>query len=160
MPNVTRRQLLRWLGAGGAGVASGVIPFLAAAGQAGDARGTAREQTLQSTGRQWVMVVDRRKCEGCTTIDKPPQCKAACKKEHFVPEEQNWMEVYEAPDQGGGTYFKPRPCQHCEKAPCEHVCPVEATYYNPDGLVLIDHERCIGCRFCLAACPFQARYFN
>lgn len=153
----SRRQFLRWLAA--AGVSTGAAATLTRLPGV-SRRAAAEEAPTGEPPRQWVMVIDLKKCEGCTTIDKPAQCMEACKKEHFVPEGQNWMEVFEAEDEGGGTYFKPRPCMHCEKAPCADVCPVGATYYNEEGLVLINHDRCIGCRFCMAACPYGARSFN
>ncbi len=109
---------------------------------------------------QWVMVIDLRKCDGCVTIDEPPQCTQACIKMHSVPEEQKWIEVYKRELPGGGTSFLPTPCYHCENAPCVKVCPVKATYHNEEGIVLIDHNRCIGCRFCMAACPYHRRFFN
>ncbi|MGQ9840587.1 MAG: 4Fe-4S dicluster domain-containing protein [Anaerolineae bacterium] len=54
----------------------------------------------------------------------------------------------------------PRPCQQCDKPPCTYVCPVKATYKNEDGIVVVDYQRCIGCRMCALACPYQVRYFN
>ncbi len=109
--------------------------------------------------RAWSMVIDLKKCEGCITIGTPPQCTQACIAGHFVPQGQQWIEVYEV-DLPGGTYFMPTPCFQCENAPCVNVCPVAATYHDQDGLVLIDHRRCIGCRMCMAACPYQRRFFN
>ncbi|MBI4283667.1 MAG: 4Fe-4S dicluster domain-containing protein [Chloroflexi bacterium] len=110
--------------------------------------------------RAWCMVIDLKKCDGCATIDTPPQCTQACIQGHFVPKGQQWIQVYEAELPGGGRFFMPTPCFQCENAPCVNVCPVAATYHNKDGIVLIDHRRCIGCRLCMAACPYQRRFFN
>lgn len=110
--------------------------------------------------RAWGMVVDLRKCDGCLSIDAPPQCTQTCINAHFSPKGQEWIQVYQAELAGEGSYFLPTPCFHCENAPCVNVCPVGATYHDADGLVLIDHSRCIGCRFCMAACPYHRRFFN
>lgn len=110
--------------------------------------------------KQWVMVVDLKKCEGCETIGKPPQCTEACNKVHFVPEGQEWIKVSKVEAPGGGSHWMPFPCMQCRKAPCVKVCPVGASYHNEQGVVLIDHKRCIGCRLCMGACPYQRRYFN
>ena len=106
------------------------------------------------------MVIDLRKCEGCVTIDKPPQCTEACQKDHGLSEGQTWIKVFEQPLPGGHYFFMPRPCMHCENAPCLNVCPVDATYRDETGNILVDQDRCIGCRLCMAACPYGARYFN
>jgi len=116
--------------------------------------------TPAKKARAWGMVIDLRKCEGCVTIGTSPGCTQACNDGHFVPKGQQWIQVYEAELPGGGSYFMPTPCFQCENAPCVNVCPVAATYHNEDGLVLIDHNRCIGCRFCMSACPYHRRFFN
>lgn len=156
---LTRRRFI--LGAGAVTAASALAPGIRIAetfaGQQGDATAT------RSTGtrRQWAMVIDLRKCEGCVTQDAAPACTEGCNAEHFVPAGQEWIKVFRMESESAnGSYFLPRPCMHCENAPCLNVCPVGATYRDDEGLILINHERCIGCRFCMAACPYGARSFN
>lgn len=104
--------------------------------------------------RQWVMVFDLRKCDGCN------ECTKACREQHHLPEQQEWIKVYELEGVSGQKYYMPRTCMMCENASCVRVCPVRATYRDLDGAVLVDQQRCIGCRMCMAACPYEARYFN
>jgi molybdopterin-containing oxidoreductase family iron-sulfur binding subunit len=102
---------------------------------------------------QWVMVIDLARCDGCK------ECTKACQETHSTGD-QEWITVFEVTDEGGKTVFLPRPCMQCENAPCLNVCPVGATFRNENGTVLVDHDLCIGCRFCMAACPYDARSFN
>ncbi len=156
---VPRRKFLAGLaGLAGSGVAA---LGLAGVGLAQTATTPDKRDTRSSDEgtRQWAMVIDLRKCEGCVTQDKPPQCTEACNAEHFVPAGQEWIRVFKV-EGPGGSYFMPRPCMQCENAPCLNVCPVGATYRNPEGINLVDHERCIGCRMCMSACPYGARSFN
>ncbi len=106
------------------------------------------------------MAIDLRRCDGCQSVNKAPQCTAACIEAHYVPKPMEWIQVYEAELSGGGTQFLPTPCQQCQNPPCTNVCPVGATFSTPEGPVLIDQERCIGCRFCMEACPYDRRFFN
>jgi dimethyl sulfoxide reductase iron-sulfur subunit len=146
--------MLKLLGA--VGVAA-MIPLTPAVlnGRAG-----AHEEGSPPDGRQWGMVIDLRKCEGCVTTGDPPLCTEACNLEHSVPPGQEWIRIVEMQGEGGHTYFLPLLCQQCEQAPCVNVCPVGATYHTDGGSVLINHETCIGCRMCMAACPYDVRAFN
>ena len=106
-------------------------------------------------GRKWVMVLDLSRCDGCG------KCTEACGKMHFIPPDRQWIPVLVLRDaKMAAPYYLPRPCFHCDQPPCTKVCPVDATYKTQDGTVLVDNERCIGCRFCIAACPYGARSFN
>ena len=106
-------------------------------------------------GRKWVMVIDLARCDGCK------KCTEACGKMHFVPPEREWVKVFKMQDSPEtAPYYFPKPCFHCDNPPCTKVCPVDATFKRQDGVVLIDNERCIGCRFCMAACPYSTRFFN
>ena len=116
---------------------------------------------------RWGMVIDLDRCVACQA------CTAACRAENNVPfagpegadlsRAIYWHDVLsdvegEYPNLRGT--FIPRPCMHCDNPPCVRVCPVGATYQNEEGLVLQHYERCIGCRYCMVACPYAARYFN
>ena len=118
------------------------------------------DDTKPTRLRKWAMVIDLRRCDGCQGIDLPPQCTEACIQGHYVPEPMEWIEVYENELPGEGTQFIPTPCQQCQNAPCVNVCPVGAAFATPEGVILIDHERCIGCRMCMAACPYDRRFFT
>ncbi|MEE8498463.1 MAG: 4Fe-4S dicluster domain-containing protein [Acidimicrobiia bacterium] len=106
---------------------------------------------------KYAMAVDLDRCQGCRA------CMEACKIENNTVESVFWMYVFrlesgEFPDTK--MSFLPRPCQHCDNAPCVKVCPVGARFKREDGLVLTDADRCIGCRYCELACPYGVNYFN
>ena len=108
--------------------------------------------------------IDLHRCIGCNT------CALACKMQNNVPDGMLWNRVLtegcERFDSAEGTYpnlsrtYLPLACQHCENPACERVCPTGATYKDDKGRVEIDYDKCIGCRMCMAACPYNARVFN
>ncbi len=105
--------------------------------------------------RKFVMVVDLAKCKNALN------CQSACNKAHYITGNNAWLKVYKMQESiDAAPYWMPTTCQHCDQPACVTVCPVDATFKRRDGLVLIDNERCIGCRFCMAACPYSVRIFN
>ena len=106
-------------------------------------------------GKRWVMVIDLSKCRNAR------KCVGACQAAHHLrPYEYHINTLVMQESANTPEYFMPKPCQHCDNPPCVSVCPVDATFKRQDGIVLIDNERCIGCRFCMAACPYSARMFH
>jgi Fe-S-cluster-containing dehydrogenase component len=106
-------------------------------------------------GRKWVMVIDLARCKHAMA------CQKSCNKNHHVPSDRQWLNIYEMQDtEDTAPYWMPKTCFQCDNPPCVKVCPVDATFIRTDGIVLIDNERCIGCRFCMAACPYSVRVFN
>jgi len=134
----------------------------------------------QETPKRWAMVIDQERCIGCWT------CAVGCKEINNEPIGFWWNRILtSAPGEVSGEpsdaltppasdnidvphgsfpqlqlEYLPVACQHCDDAPCVRVCPVGATFARDDGTVLIDYERCIGCRYCIAACPYGVRIFN
>ncbi len=104
--------------------------------------------------RRWTMGIDTRKCVGCHA------CTIGCVAENKLPPGVVYRPVT---TEERGEFpnvhldFTPRPCMHCDNPSCTAVCPVGATWKRPDGVVVVDYDRCIGCRYCLTACPYGAR---
>ena len=106
-------------------------------------------------GRKFVMVIDLARCKNAR------KCVIACQNMHYLPEDKEWLKVKLLKDnQNTAPYWFPKTCFHCDNPPCVKVCPIDATYKRTDGIVLIDNDRCIGCKFCMAACPYSTRVFN
>lgn len=103
---------------------------------------------------KWVMVIDQNLCTGCG------YCTLACQAHNDCHPDIQWTRVIDTGKIGKKDTYLPRPCMHCEHAPCISVCPVKACYKRADGIVMMDYDRCIGCRYCEVACPYGARAFN
>jgi len=160
--SITRRQLLI------------LLPAAAVAWKSILAGTPETSPNYNMTDHWWGMLVDITKCIGCGS------CVRACQIENQVPDAyfRTWVERYhisdfdienpkvDSPDggkngfppatvSGGKNFFVPKMCNHCADSPCTQVCPVGATFVSPDGVVLVDQKYCLGCRYCVQACPLR-----
>ncbi|HNQ04013.1 MAG TPA: 4Fe-4S dicluster domain-containing protein [Thiobacillaceae bacterium] len=152
-PNSERRDFLK-AGAMAAGltVGPGVLLY-------GVAYSRAPEEPA-SPDKRWGMLIDTTKCgDGCN------ECVTACNTENGLsgktgPQDSQWIRKVHIRDlQTGFELNLPMLCQHCENPPCVDVCPTGASMKRADGIVLVDRHTCIGCRYCMMACPYKARSF-
>ncbi len=156
---VSRRRFLQGLGVAGvaAGAGGALIPLTALPQRERALAENAEDEKIAA--HQWVMVIDMRRC----TNER--DCMSSCRKNHYLHEGQEWIKTYtiethNIEDPHGHSHYMPTLCMHCQQAPCVKVCPVGATFKSPDGATLVDQDRCIGCRMCMAACPYDVRTFN
>lgn len=139
----TRRQILKMGGVAAAGIAAASIPK--------DTLASIKHLKVRRLG----MVIDLDKCTGCHA------CSVACKSEFDLPLGvwRSWVKVDEKGSYPNtGRFFLPRLCNHCDEPPCMKVCPSGATTQREDGIVDIDEEKCVGCKLCIAACPYESRF--
>ena len=149
---LSRRRFMKWAAGVGAAAAGGIL--LSNFGHRSNIFAAGAREA--SGSRKWVMVIDSERCNGCKA------CTDACIEEHNVPPaggnpshngKQEWIRVVQTSDDpSNAAPYLPLPCLNCQNAPCTKVCPVGATYYNDDGLVVTDNTRCIGCRFWAKSC--------
>jgi Fe-S-cluster-containing dehydrogenase component len=175
-PVQTRREFI----SGVLRLSTGALVFLVAPSLAGGEAAPARApgEGYDWTEHQWAYLIDTQKCIGCGS------CARACAAENDVPDHffRTWIERYVVGMEGshvdspnGGkdgfqpvqvgfqatkNFFVPKICNHCKETPCIQVCPVGASYRTKDGVVLVDGERCIGCAYCVQACPYGSRFLN
>ena len=134
--------------------ATAAVAGIAAAATLG---GVAAIADQKKTKRRYAMLIDLRRCKGCDT------CTVSCKAEFNVRlgAFRSWVNKVEKGSYPNvKRYFLPKMCNHCANSSCSLVCPTGATYEREDGVVVIDKDKCIGCRYCINACPYGARYFN
>jgi len=170
--DTNRRNFLKLGGLCALGV--GAFPVVEALGKTGLPKVMNDPQAL--TAKRWAMVIDLKKCwekgrPGCK------DCVLACHVTHNVPDIGNrkeeikwiWSETYNHVFANAANPYLPEAltrepvmvlCNHCKNASCVRVCPTQATFKKADGITMMDYHRCIGCRFCMAACPYGARSFN
>ena len=107
---------------------------------------------------QKTLIVDLDRCMGCHS------CEVACKQENDVPLGCYWNKVKQIGPRGKypdlQMHFLPVMCQQCSRPDCVRVCPTKASYIDEENIVLVNKEKCLGCRYCIMACPYEARSFN
>jgi len=172
----TRREFL----GGALRLTGGAVVVLmgAAVAEANEKGGEAKGEAYNWEEHLYAYLIDTSKCIGCGS------CVRACKNENQVPDGfyRTWIERYvvgmeethvDSPDGGLNgfppiqsgfvatkSFFVPKMCNHCRKTPCTQVCPVGASYRTKDGAILVDGDRCIGCGYCVQACPFGSRFLH
>ena len=106
---------------------------------------------------RYGMLINTKKCIGCYS------CRTACQRQNDLLPDESFISFF---DFERGKYPQtrvehvPTQCMHCSDAPCASVCPTGATYIDDNGIVVVNHKRCLGCKYCMAACPYQARVHN
>lgn len=152
-PLLTRRDVLKIGGATGATVLLSQAILLGP--WSPDAIQGLHRESEASAEYEWHMGIDLEKCIGCQ------YCVWACQATNDVPrDDMRWNVGFPERTESGVDFFMTRPCLHCQEAPCVKVCPVGATWVREDGIVAMDYDRCIGCRYCEVACPYDVRRFN
>jgi len=139
-----RREFLKGVGAAAAAVGAATAPVQTVA-------------ALTERKKRYGMLIDTRRCVGCHA------CSVSCRSQNNVPEgyHRSWVEYTEKGTFPDATlHFLPRLCNQCSDPQCVSVCPTNATHIRDDGIVTVDADVCIGCKYCIQACPYDARFLN
>ncbi|TDA28648.1 MAG: 4Fe-4S dicluster domain-containing protein [Archaeoglobi archaeon] len=161
---ISRRRFLVLVGAS---AAMAMLPLQISAKSIGS-------EAKNEAKRRWAMVADIEKCTECMrelikktgNEEVKPPCVVACDRENNVPEfeekeiDPQWMRIVKFKNKFGEEFYVPLLCNHCENPPCAQVCLTQATFKRSDGIVEVDMHRCIGCRYCMIACPYGSRSYN
>ena len=111
-----------------------------------------------ATPVRYGMVINNIECVACG------QCQDACRDRHNLPDDEDFIKLYENFETGSEPNTKVEhftaQCNHCENPPCARICPTQATYLNDEGIMVMDRTKCIGCKGCIAACPYNARIWS
>jgi len=140
--SISRRRFLGLTAVAGIAAALG-LPLLKKEASSAEERPKAR----------YALIIDTTKCTGCGA------CIEACRLRNKLPEGVSYIRRI-VKGNASNPWFLMVQCQHCANPPCATVCPTRATYRREDGVVLIDERLCVGCRYCMQACPYQARIFD
>ncbi|MDQ4432028.1 tetrathionate reductase subunit TtrB [Yokenella regensburgei] len=149
--DISKRQFLQKLGVLTAGAT--LVPVA-------DAGLTLGPQRREGSAKQrYAMLIDLRRCIGCQS------CTVSCATENQTPQGEfrttvNQYQIRLTPGAETHNVLLPRLCNHCDEPPCVPVCPVQATFQRQDGIVVVDNTRCVGCAYCVQACPYDARFIN
>jgi len=144
--NETRREFIKRTGVT-VGVAAGAVAL----------SGCEKSASIATEGIRWGFLIDLRKCYGCKA------CTIACKSEFNVPLGvwRSWVTEIESEEYPyTKRHFIPQLCNQCDKSPCVQVCPTGASFKRDDGIVTVDSNKCIGCKACIAGCPYGTRFLN
>ncbi len=174
--SINRRQLLKLLGAGAGGLLLANLPrFLAANAVETEAQISSGKRVGYAPPpvpkARYAMVIDVKTCIGCR------RCVYACVKENNIGRDSGFnyiqllameegsidlerADLYYSEGSQPNHWYLPTQCMQCDNPPCVQACPVTATWKEADGIVVIDYKKCIGCRYCMIACPYWARHFN
>ncbi|MGL4614099.1 MAG: sulfate reduction electron transfer complex DsrMKJOP subunit DsrO [Shewanella sp.] len=154
----SKRQFLGKMASVSVGAA--LIPVVQVSAQEQSLGNTSNNVSDGQAGKRYGMVIDLRRCVGCQA------CTVACTLENQPPLGQfrTTVQQYEVSQQDASTppafLMLPRLCNHCENPPCIPICPTGATFQREDGIVVVNNEWCVGCGYCVHACPYDARFIN